>query len=191
MFLLCVPGLHAQEAAALAELQTLSAQASVIFAGEVIAIVRPISESTGVVEIRFRVDAPVRGCDASGTYTLREWAGLWSGNAPRYRVGQRLLMLLPATVAGGVSTPVGGLDGAIPLVPIPAPSAEFTDKLGLDLRWIATRGQRTLAEPTTGGDRWVGPIRPLTRTTSTSPTSLTAVIALLSATAPGTSYAGH
>ena len=93
-------------------LHQLSDKAEVIFAGQVLAIRRP---NAGVVEVEFRVDQAIRGCTAGTTYVLREWAGLWAGDNQRYRVGQRLLMLLHAPSAAGMSSPVGGLDGAIPI----------------------------------------------------------------------------
>ena len=93
-------------------LHDLSDKADVIFAGQVLAIRRP---NNGVVEVEFRVDQAIRGCTAGTPYILREWDGLWAGDSQRYRVGQRLLMLLHATSAAGMSSPVGGLDGAIPI----------------------------------------------------------------------------
>jgi hypothetical protein len=93
-------------------LHQLSDKADVIFAGQVLAIRRP---NGGVVEVEFRVDQAIRGCTAGTPYILREWAGLWAGDNQRYRVGQRLLMLLHAPSAAGMSSPIGGLDGAIPI----------------------------------------------------------------------------
>src|ERR1700733_12985976 len=93
-------------------LHQLSDKADVIFAGQVLAIRRP---GNGVVEVEFRVDEAIRGCTSGTTYTLREWAGLWMADDQRYRVGQRLLMLLHSPGAGGLSSPVSGLDGAIPI----------------------------------------------------------------------------
>ena len=93
-------------------LHQLSDKADVIFAGQVLAIRHPLD---GAVEVEFRVDQGIRGCTAGTPYVLREWAGLWAGDNQRYRVGQRLLMLLHAPSAAGMSSPVGGLDGAIPI----------------------------------------------------------------------------
>ena len=70
--------------------------------------------ATGVVEIEFAVEDAVRGV-SGGTYTLREWAGLWPAGDEPFRVGQRYLMLLHAPGAAGLSSPVGGMDGAIPI----------------------------------------------------------------------------
>jgi hypothetical protein len=120
-------------------LHQLSDKAAVIFAGQVVAIRRP---NGGVVEVEFRVDQAIRGCTARTHYVLREWAGLW--------VGQRLLMLLHAPGAAGMSSPVGGLDGAIPIrqggaavasTEVASPrQAPF-----VDLRWLGARLPRVIA----------------------------------------------
>jgi hypothetical protein len=123
-------------------LHQLSDKAEVVFAGQVLAIRRP---DTGVVEVEFRVDQAIRGCTAGTPYILREWAGLWSGDNQRYRVGQRLLMLLHAPSAAGMSSPVGGLDGAIPIRhggAVMAPGDDLATPPQppyVDLRWLGAR----------------------------------------------------
>jgi hypothetical protein len=123
-------------------LYQLSDKAEVIFAGQVLAIRRP---NDGVVEVEFRVDQAIRGCTAGTPYVLREWAGLWAGDNQRYRVGQRLLMLLHAPSAAGMSSPVGGLDGAIPIRQGGAATASGDDIATppqppyVDLRWLGAR----------------------------------------------------
>jgi hypothetical protein len=120
--------------------------AGVIFTGEVAAIRRIAGENgaSGIVEIDFSVSEGIRGCTPGSTYTLREWAGLWAGGDERYRVGQRLLMLLHSPGAGGVSSPVGGMAGAIPIrgtaaLPIlSSASTEGSPEIA-DLRWVGTR----------------------------------------------------
>jgi hypothetical protein len=155
-------------------LHQMSDSAGVIFVGEVTAIRWHEGENgaSGVVEVSFRVDEAVRGCSAGGIYTLNEWAGLWAGGDPRYRVGQRLLMMLHAPGAAGVSSPVGGMAGAIPLrgaaaapqtaVESPtqasvarassvqasaAPVPEVQPSEIADLRWVGTRLLRTSLIP--------------------------------------------
>jgi hypothetical protein len=98
-------------------LQQMSAAAGVIFTGQVTAIRRIPGEggASGTVEIDFLVNNAVRGCVAGQTYTLREWAGLWVDSSGRYRVGQRLLMMLRSPGPSGISSPVGGMDGAVPI----------------------------------------------------------------------------
>ena len=122
-------------------LHQISDKADVIFAGQVVAIRRP---NEGVVEVEFRVDQAIRGCTAGTPYILREWAGLWAGDVQRYRVGQRLLMLLHAPSAAGMSSPVGGLDGAIPIrqggVATPlANTATPPQPPFVDLRWLGAK----------------------------------------------------
>jgi hypothetical protein len=149
-------------------LHQLSDKADVIFAGQVLAIRRP---GNGVVEVEFRVDEAIRGCTSGTTYTLREWAGLWMADNQRYRVGQRLLMLLHAPGAGGLSSPVSGLDGAIPirqggaaaqadsLVSSVAPQRPY-----VDLRWLGVRLPRAVtyrSEPAPAGKSVDQPASPL------------------------------
>jgi hypothetical protein len=132
-------------------LHQMSDRADVIFIGQVLAV-RPDSDSAnpGVVEVVFRVDQAVRGCTTGTIYTLREWGGLWAGGNQRYRVGQRLLMLLHAPSAGGLSSPVDGLDGAIPIrlgstaTPLAATSAPAAAPF-VDLRWLGVKLQRPVS----------------------------------------------
>lgn len=131
-------------------LHEMADAAGVIFAGQVVRVrgVDGGGAASGVVEVEFRVDQAVRGCAAGGSYVLREWAGLWAGGERRYRVGQRLLMLLHAPNAAGLSSPVGGLDGAIPIRGVESELAGASAGLGptvarpvemVDLRWVGTK----------------------------------------------------
>jgi hypothetical protein len=144
----------------------MSDLAGIIFVGEVLAIRHRGGEqgASGVVEIDFRIDQAVRGCTAGSTYTLREWAGLWEGGDERYRPGQRLLLMLHSPGPSGVTSPVDGLNGAIPVraassSPLAAssstlmvssagvdPVAPVADPapLMVDLRWIETRLSRPI-----------------------------------------------
>jgi hypothetical protein len=137
-------------------LHQFSDKADVIFAGQVLAIRRP---NGGVVEVEFRVDQSIRGCMAGTPYILREWAGLWAGDNQRYPVGQRLLMLLHAPSAAGMSSPIGGLDGAIPIRQGGAAMAPGDDAATppqppyVDLRWLGARLPRAVSyqsEPARG-----------------------------------------
>ena len=133
-------------------LHQMSDQAGVAFVGEVLAI-RHIDGSngaSGIVEIEFRVDQAIRGCTAGTPYILREWAGLWAGGDQRYRPGQRLMMLLHPPAANGITSPVGGMAGVIPLRGGDiAPGASDTSTIHqptiADLRWVATKLQRPMA----------------------------------------------
>jgi len=140
-------------------LHAMSRMAGVIFTGQVAAVRRRdgVNGATGVVEIEFAVEDAVRGV-SRGKYTLREWEGLWPAGDQPFRVGQGFLMLLHAPGAAGLSSPVGGMDGAIPIRgggPSPGPAADGflatagasaqTDDREMDLRWVGTRAVRPLS----------------------------------------------
>jgi hypothetical protein len=133
-------------------LHEMSDAAGVIFAGQVLSVrvVPGNVGAPGVVEVRFRVDQAVRGCSAGGTYVLKEWQGLWGAGDARYRVGERLLMLLRAPGASGLSSPVGGMDGAIPIRGVESQidggsvvGAAVAPERMADLRWVGARMLRT------------------------------------------------
>ena len=153
-----------QPETALDVLHQLADQADVIFAGQVVAIRRP---NSGVIEIEFRVDQGIRGCATGTNYTLREWAGLWAGDNQRYRVGQQLLMLLHAPGAAGLSSPVGGFDGAIPIRQggrgVGAQGSSIAPQRPyVDLRWLGTRLPRAVSyrsEPPSAGKPGGLPVR--------------------------------
>lgn len=133
LLLLFVAGLHAQSTAGV--LAGMAAQAGVIFAGQVVSVTRHDAE--GYVDIQFQVENAVRGC-SPGTYTAREWAGRWLGHPARYLAGQRLLMLLTAPGPAGLSAPVYGTDGVLPIV-AGASFAGAAAEPVVDLRLLATR----------------------------------------------------
>jgi hypothetical protein len=126
-------------------LHEMAQLAGVIFTGQVVgvrtqdAMGGTIGGMLGVVEIEFAVEDAVRGV-SGGSYTLREWAGLWTGGNEPFVVGQRYLMLLHAPGAGGLSSPVGGMDGAIPI----RGGADGVGRV-VDLGWVATRVLRPTA----------------------------------------------
>jgi hypothetical protein len=140
----CAQGISS---ATTALLEQMTRSAGVIFAGEVISVRRPDGyagsgqdAAEGVVTVEFRVDDAVRGCVGSSVYTLREWAGLWTGGE-RYRVGQRLLMFLHTPNARGLSSPVHGAEGAIPVrgggvAPGPYDGSALAAGWVVDLRWV-------------------------------------------------------
>jgi hypothetical protein len=126
-------------------LHAMTQMAAVIFAGQVVGIRLP-QRTGGTVEIDFAVEDGIRGV-GGGSYTLREWGGLWAGDAP-FRVGQRYLMLLHAPGRAGLSSPVGGSDGAIPILGSTGQRAAglvSADGRVVDLRWVATRGVRAVS----------------------------------------------
>jgi len=139
-------------------LHAMSRLAGVIFTGQVVSLRRNDggNDASGVVEIDFAVEDAVRGVSGS-VYTVREWAGLWRAGDQPFRVGQRYLMLLHAPSATGLSSPVGGQDGAIPIrgsvqtpgsgpaesivrsITEPAAASALPESCTVDLRWVATR----------------------------------------------------
>ena len=134
-----------------AALHQMSDQAAVIFVGTVADVQRKEGNGigSGVVEIRFDLEQPIRGCSGS-SYTLREWGGLWAANDARFHVGEHLLMLLHAPSSTGLSSPVGGMDGAIPLRASgagvrPADASTASAEPVADLRWIGAKLTRTMA----------------------------------------------
>jgi hypothetical protein len=127
-------------------LHQMADRAGVIFVGRVAEVRRRDGGgvASGVVEVTFEVDQAIRGCAAGTPFVLREWAGLWEGDDQRYRTGQRLLMLLHAPNAAGMSSPVDGMDGAIPIVrggsaPLAANSSARVAPPAVDLRWVGTK----------------------------------------------------
>jgi hypothetical protein len=118
-----------------AALRSLASRAGVVFVGQVTAIV----PQGGVVEVRFAVEQPVLGA-VGATYSMREWAGLWAGGQPRYRVGQRAMFFLHAPGAAGLSSPVDGMEGVVPVLASDGGAA-------LDVRWLAARVLRATGAP--------------------------------------------
>jgi hypothetical protein len=143
-------------------LLAMERMAGVIFSGQVTAVRRQVGThgATGVVAVDFAVDDAVLGVSGN-SYTLREWAGLWAGGDEPFRVGQRFLMLLYAPSAAGLSSPVGGMDGAIPIgaggsaqnlangLTLSAQSVGGapiqSNGLVADLRWVQTQVVRPLS----------------------------------------------
>lgn len=126
-------------------LRGMAARAGVVFVGQV----EKIEPKGGVVEITFQVLQPVLGV-VGGTYVVREWAGRWTGGQQRYQVGQRAMFFLhapsvSASGEAGLSSPVDGMMGVVPVVPMGA-NAEAV----LDARWLATRVRRAVGAPMAG-----------------------------------------
>lgn len=130
-------------AATVDALHAMTQMAAVIFAGRVVAIRQP-QRAGGAVEIEFAVEDAIRGV-SGGTYVLREWGGLWSG-AQMFHVEQRYLMLLHGPGPAGLSSPVGGADGAIPILGEAGVAAGLAaDGRVVDLRWVETRAMRAVS----------------------------------------------
>lgn len=137
----------------------MAQHAGVIFAGQVISVTR--TENSGFVDVRFHIEEAVHGCPQSGSYVLREWEGLWAGRAERYRTGQHFLMLLTARGPSGLSTSIGGSEGAIPILVsqqqpiadgaglVPPDEGPALRSATVDLRWVEAR--RTIRGATMPG----------------------------------------
>lgn len=93
----------------------LAARAGLVFVGTVVSIDR----TPGVVEISLRVEQVIQG-QPGGLYVLREWAGRWPPGTHRYSVGQRSLFFLNAPGPSGLSAPVDGGEGVVPVLGDPA-----------------------------------------------------------------------
>jgi hypothetical protein len=140
------PVLGAAPAASVAGvLRGMAARAGVVFVGQVQRIV----PRAGVVEVTFLVQQPVLGV-VGGTYVMREWAGRWTGGQRHYWVGERAMFFLHAAggAAGdggvGLSSPVDGMMGVVPVVPMGAGAGAGAL---LDVRWLAARVQRAVGAP--------------------------------------------
>ena len=156
----------APDASVSAALANLSQRAATVFVGQVVDIRR----DAGVVEIQFRVDTPIVG-QTGGSYTLREWAGMWPPGQWRYRVGEHVLVFLHGTSAAGLSSAVDGGEGVVPVM------ADTDGTLLLDVRRLSTRVLRQVGQPLDDGNgamalkdalpviesRGMKPIRPVRR----------------------------
>jgi len=120
-----------------AALRNLASRSGVAFVGRVVEIDR----GTGVVTVKFLVEQQLLGA-VGATYTLQEWAGLWSAGQHRYSVGERVAIFLHAPGKAGFSSPVDGMDGILPVVQESADSEPL-----LDVRRVAARVQRQIGEP--------------------------------------------
>jgi hypothetical protein len=121
-------------------LASLASRAGVAFTGRVAKI-----ERTGdVVDVTFDVEESMIG-SVGATYTLREWAGLWPPGSSRFSMGERVAIFLNAPNAAGMSSPVDGADGVVPVVQVAA-----NQPVLLDVRRLAARVQRAVGQPIAG-----------------------------------------
>ena len=99
------------------QLQRIASGAGTIFSGRVVSVV-PASvahpERVATVTVTFKVENAVRAVKAGQIYSFREWAGLWSAGE-RYRVGQHLMLFLYPPGRLGLTSPVGGRSGVLPV----------------------------------------------------------------------------
>lgn len=137
-----LPPTEAPAADVASVMRSLTSRAGVIFVGQV----EKIQPNGGVVDIVFTVQQRVAG-ELGATYTLREWSGRWSGGQQHFTVGERAMVFLYPPNAAGLSSPVDGMSGVVPLVPMGADS----DPL-LDVRFLATRVERPIGAPIADSD---------------------------------------
>ena len=127
-------------------LRQMLGQSGLVFTGQVTAI----RHSGAIVEIDFAVEDAVLGIAPNTTYTLREWIETSPAAASQFEIGRRYLMFLHAPGPGGLSSPVGGPDGAIPILPgNEAASPTTPDILGLTAQSALTQPTASTAANTT------------------------------------------
>jgi hypothetical protein len=126
-------------------LRHLADHAGVAFVGRVQKIEPPSPDHQGVAVITFEVLQPVAGSPGP-VYTVREWAGLWTMGRQRYTLGQRALFFFHPVNAAGLTSPVDGMEGVVPLVPTTADTSPL-----LDTRRLATRIVRSVGDPLPNG----------------------------------------
>ena len=154
----CAVGAHAQTTAgawtapetdAASALGHMAKRAGSVFVGSVGSIV----QRGGAVEIEINVEVTLAGTP-SGVYTMREWAGLWLPGQPRYRVGQRAMFFVLPVSDAGLSSPVDGADGIVPV------SGDPTDQRAtVDLRRLNARLLRSVGQPlSTDGSAKLGDV---------------------------------
>lgn len=94
--------------------QPAASKAGFVFSGTVLAVDR-ISSAAGVgvdtIRITFAVHEGLRGVRAGKTFTLQEWAGLWSTAGGRFRPGERVFLFLYPRSKLGLTSVVGGTLG--------------------------------------------------------------------------------
>ena len=96
--------------------QAMARRAGIIFSGTVLKVERSrgVDTSVATVQMTFRVDRAVAGTQAGEKLVIREWMGAWSMHPP-IRRGQRLLLLLYPPSRAGLTSPVRGSLGLVPL----------------------------------------------------------------------------
>jgi hypothetical protein len=121
-------------------LQDLMTRAGVAFVGTVTKIER----QGGVVAVTWNVEQALSG-QPGRFYVQREWAGLWPAGLQRYRVGEHAMVFLHAPSAAGLSLPIDGMEGVVPVVPAGAQTGvniTTSPQPLLDVRLLSTRIER-------------------------------------------------
>jgi|SRR5581483_11156254 len=101
-----------------AMMQQVSRKAGFIFSGTVLSVER-VASGAGVgidtVRVIFSVQQGIRGVTTGKTFTLQEWAGLWSNAGSRFRRGERVFLFLYPRSKLGLTSVVGGTFGRFDL----------------------------------------------------------------------------
>jgi hypothetical protein len=95
----------------------ISRSAGMIFSGTVLEVeTRPATKDRPLplVLVKFRVDRAIAGVRSGQLLTVREWAGAWSTHRA-IRSGERMLIFFYPPSRLGLTSPVGGLFGQVPL----------------------------------------------------------------------------
>ena len=171
-------------------LEEMASRSAVIFTGTVTAVRKDSDRdlrgnaAASLVEVDFVVDHGVRGVVDGATYAMREWAGLWR-DSPRFTPGQRVLALLHGPGPSGLSSPVDGLDGVIPikatnsssgnsLTALTSNAAVVSQEDTVDMRWLQAKTLRSQAVSdmpvATPGENFVDGLT--TKQTSSAPIAL-------------------
>jgi hypothetical protein len=97
-------------------LRAVVRRSGTIFVGKVTSIESPRSPCClNMVRVTFSVEQAMRGDIHVGEhFSIREWAGLWSAG-PRYRIGERLVLFLYPPSKLGLTSPVDGKWGRVPV----------------------------------------------------------------------------
>ena len=101
-----------------ANLRAVVRKSGLIFDGVVTGVAREGGPggAPSAYRITFQVKQGMRGVRSGAVVSIREWAGLWSGqdtHEPRYRLGERSVLFLYPLKAGGLTSPVGGGSGKL------------------------------------------------------------------------------
>ena len=96
------------------DLEQMVASSGMIFLGRV----EDVSLSgDDRVRITFRVLDGVRGARTGETAAVEEWRGLWVAGHERYQPGETLLLFFHPRSKLGLTSPVGGDSGRLPITP--------------------------------------------------------------------------
>jgi hypothetical protein len=123
-------------------LRSLASRADVVFVGRVAAIRHEasVAGSAGSMAIDFRVEQTLAGT-VGRTYTLHEWRGLWPAGQRRYWTGERVAIFVHAPDKDGLSSPVDGMEGVLPVVQQDATGEPLADVGRLAARLVRTRNE--------------------------------------------------